>query len=182
MLTIVTLFGHSRGNLERLVRELRHMVEDWVVVLDKGMEPVELAHCFKWESTEGFDAGAMRRFAMEKVHTQWVMHLDSDEWYSPLQLHTIINTMKTCPKDVDCIKLPRRNVEPTGDWIGWPDNRPMIHRNATYISWRGRVEEWPTGIKCAQEINDVSAAILHLHLDSVARDVMTKSRAEAESC
>ena len=41
MLTIVTLFGHSHENMLRLVRELRDVVEDWVILLDREMPPIE---------------------------------------------------------------------------------------------------------------------------------------------
>ena len=181
MLTIVTLFGHSRDNLVRLVGELRHMVSDWVVLLDKGMEPVELCHCFPAVHEDGFDAGALRRQALAHVHTQWVLHLDSDEWYTALQLTAIVQTMKTCPKEVDCIKLPRRNIETNADWVGWPDLRPVVHRNAAHIFWRGRVEEWPTGAKRMESVMDAGAAILHLHLDVAARNVMAEARTDAES-
>lgn len=181
MLTIVTLLGHSRDNLVRLVTELRHMVADWVVVCDNGLEAPELTRGFWADKTDGFDAGAMRRLAMEQVHTDWVFHLDSDEWYSPLQLNTLLHTLKTCPKEVDCIKLPRRNIEPSGDWIGWPDARPCVHRNKKYIFWQGRLEEWPMGCKQMQQIEDVSSAILHLHLDTAARNIMTEARKDAES-
>ena len=173
MFTILTLLGHSGENFERLYSQLRPMVDRWIVVLDQGMEfNAPGATIVRALLPNGPDFGSLRNQGLAAAQGGWVLHLDSDEWFSRMQLDFLRRfVMPRIDSDVDCIKLPRRNISPEGDWLGWPDMRPCLHQAKLDVFWLGKVEEWPQNVTKIAGVDDDSLAILHLQLDRKAREL-----------
>ena len=182
MLSILTLFGHSPDNVALLYSELHTHVDRWVFVVDHGMVAPSGATVVQACPGVVYDFGALRNQGLAELkECPWVLHLDSDEWFSALQLSALVALLRGAPDEVDCVKLPRRNVQIGRDWVGWPDERPCVHRGDRGIAWSGKVEEWPQGVKKMVTAADASMAILHLQLDTAARDVANAARASAMS-
>jgi len=178
MLTILTLVGHSEENFERLRTELRDCVDDWVLVMDNDIVPPPDYRYVCTDEVTRLNFGAMRNQGLELVKTKWVMHLDSDEWYSALQMNSMLAILRELDDEVDCLFLPRRNVGLSGDWLGWPDTRPVVHRADRGIRWKGVVEEWPEPLKKSAMATSPSSALLHMQLDIGVRHMVAGRRAE----
>jgi hypothetical protein len=121
----------------------------------------------------------MRNLGLMRLETDWVLHLDSDEWLSSMQLAYIRGLIDMAPPETNCIHLPRRNVRVDADWVGWPDTRPVLHRKG--LLWQNRLEEWPVGNMNDIRIDDPSLAILHLQIDPTARRIAALSREEVNA-
>ena len=178
MLTILTLVGHSEENFERLRAELREVVTDWVLVMDNECQPPPDYRYVRTTEETRLNFGAMRNQGLALVKTPWVFHLDSDEWYSEVQMRALLSILGELDENVDCLMLPRRNVGLTGDWLGWPDTRPVVHRADKGILWEGAVEEWPKPLEKVVMCTTPSSAILHMQLNMEVRQLVAQRRME----
>lgn len=181
-MTILTILGHSVNPFRRLVDELRPIVEDWVVVHNPEIKVTDFpVIAVKDDLPNHWDASHLRNLGLEKVKSKWVLHLDSDEWLSRWQLKKL-EAVIAVNEDIDCWKLPRRNVRPDDDWVGWPDDRPVLHRADTGIRWRNRVEEWPGDVKKMMALPFTSDyTILHLQTEYMARVMAMDRRNDAKA-
>lgn len=184
-LALVTLLGHSVDNFRRLYHELRPAADSWRVVHSADM-PAELSidcsFCTYMLDVlpDGWDAGRLRTQAVQNSSgVDWFFHIDSDEWMTRGQLFRLRESLQHVDAKYTVVHIPRRNVGPPGDWLGWPDLRPMVHRPG--ITWHGRVEEYVTDNLHMVALDAVpDNALLHLQFDRDTRLLAQARRNDAK--
>ena len=172
MITILTRLGHSRDNYLRLLEELKTVPDvHFVAVLNNGQEPVDGVECVTYEGE--YHGGNTLTFGYKSVKTPWLFVLDSDEWYTPLQLRTMMEILPKLHADVQAVAVMRRNFEPFFEtsWYAWPDWQIRFYRCTPELCWRGAPHE-TCNVTNIQRFTGTSFAVLHDHFDLSVRKFM----------
>ena len=172
MITILTRLGHGRDNYLCLLEELKTVPDvHFLAVLNNGQEPVEGVECVTFEPE--YHGSAITNFGYSFVKTPWLFILDSDEWYTPLQLRTVMDMFPQIPQQVQALGVKRRNFEPLKhtSWYAWPDWQVRFFRCTPELRWTGSPHE-SVNVTDVYRLNGTSFAIVHDHFDLKAREHM----------
>ena len=171
-LTIVTLLGQTTPLFLHALQELRAHVDDWVVIHSAGVVPPVNVTALVGRYTGLMDMAALRTQASQHVREGWVFHLDTDEWFTKVQLAALRAMVDRMPLTHNCICLPRHNVVEHIYDLNWPDYRPMVHPAG--MVWKYRTHEILVGIT-QQVLAPAELALVHVH-DSIPNHEATYSR------
>ena len=172
-MTILTRLGHSRDNYIRLLDELRVLPLKFVAILNNGQTPVDGVACVEYEGE--YHGAATLNKGLPLVDTSWLFVLDSDEWYTSMQMQAVLDVVARIDEDVDCLVLPRRNfdVGQGSSWHCWPDYQRRVLRRTPQLQWRRAPHEFPVVSKEVR-LTGTSWAIVHDHFNADDRARMAK--------
>lgn len=162
-----------RNEAEKLRRSLASCAEavDEIVVVDTGSTDDSAAaaasfgarvYSFAWCD----DFSAARNFALSKLHGDWVLFLDADEWFTEETRGNLrqVFSRADARKDIQFLFLMREDLDADGKVIlRLP--MPRAFRLHVGITYRGRIHEnlWKDGAPCERgaEIDEADLLLRH---------------------
>jgi hypothetical protein len=109
------------------------------------------------------DYGKMKNNILSNVTTQWVFHLDGDEYIETGSLEINRNLVNKNHKKLDGFFIPRNEINTTKNISEGTDYHLRLFKNRNWIKWNGSVHEGIAGCEQIEMINDYQ--IQHLRTE-----------------
>jgi len=148
-LGLVILIKNNIELLEQNTFKLYHNFFDEVVLVDDMSDNFEEVEKFasRYDNVKVVqhaldkNFAAQRNFGQDQLNTEWIFQLDADETFESPLIESLRYLVRTSPKNIYTIGMPRMNLIDNIQTKVYPDTQFRLNRK--HVKWIGNVHEHP---------------------------------------